>query len=84
MDWKWGLLDTGRVERAKKVKLLSVDSASSSCRCAGSSGVVYDTTLISCTCSDFTIQHGAQPCKHIIRLAMELDVLNENGMTAMA
>ncbi len=49
----------------------------------GSEGQVYDTTLDSCTCTDFAMNLGQQrPCKHIIRLAMELDLYDKDGMVS--
>ncbi|MBQ7732482.1 MAG: SWIM zinc finger family protein [Synergistaceae bacterium] len=51
-------------------------------------GHTYTTTLTSCTCQDYAIGHGARPCKHILRLAEELGLfenehfaLNESDYT---
>ncbi len=38
-----------------------------------SSGEVYDTTLYKCSCPDFRARGG--PCKHMIRLAVEVGLL---------
>lgn len=35
----------------------------------------YKVTLNSCTCSDFSLRH--LPCKHIYRLAFELELLDD-------
>lgn len=35
---------------------------------------IYNTTLSSCNCYDFS---GDSPCKHIIRLSMEMGLINE-------
>lgn len=43
----------------------------------GSGKIPYVTSLVSCTCGDFTRRH--LPCKHIYRLAIELDLLNETA-----
>lgn len=37
---------------------------------------VYVTTLTNCTCRDFLLGHGKRPCKHIFRLAEELDLFH--------
>lgn len=47
---------------------------------AGSGGKTYETTLDKCNCPDFAIQGFAQPCKHMIRLAMEMDEISSDGM----
>lgn len=44
-----------------------------SARIAGKSGKVYDVTLHSCTCEDFSFR--GQPCKHMSRLAVEVGAL---------
>lgn len=46
----------------------------------GSSGDIYTTTLDECTCPDFSIQGQVQPCKHMIRMAMELGYYPNDGM----
>lgn len=81
LSWPWAAVDPGRVQRAKKVSVLRVDPASASGEFAGSSGEVYAASLVSCSCRDFALQHGAQPCKHMVRLAMELHVINDAGLT---
>ena len=46
----------------------------------GSASVPYYTTLVSCTCADFSIsgKNPDKPCKHMYRLAHELGVCNLN------
>lgn len=46
----------------------------------GSGDNIYDTSLNSCTCVDFDVNGHISPCKHIIRLAMELGELPNDGM----
>lgn len=87
MNWTWEPVDAGRANRALKVKVSSLELSSDD-PCAtfiGSSGTEYTCTLDDCTCPDFAINErkgNRQPCKHIIRLAMELGILNKEGRTA--
>ena len=46
-------------------------------RIYGSNGEVYDVTLDSCTCDDF--KHRHIPCKHMLKLALEVGLLSPNG-----
>jgi len=46
----------------------------------GSTGGLYFTTLDECQCADFAINGRMQPCKHMIRLAMELGMIDNSGM----
>lgn len=77
--WKWQEIEAAKVERAKKVKLLATDPDTQQAECVGSSGEIYKTTLNSCTCIDYARNHNA--CKHMVRLAMEVGILNEKGKT---
>ena len=76
MDW-WTLpLDEGRYKRAiKSVKLVqgTLDRENCTAQFKGSAKVPYTTTLSECTCVDFD-RNGA-PCKHMIRLAVELGLI---------
>ena len=67
------LITENRFASAKKKELtpLSLFPDEKSGRFVGSEGSIYTTTLDSCTCADFAIQGYTQPCKHMIRLAME-------------
>lgn len=56
---------------SQKMKLLSPFDISS--RISGESGEIYNVTLYSCTCKDFTIRKV--PCKHMYRLASEVGAL---------
>ena len=47
---------------------------------ASSEGGFYETTLEECSCPDFAIQGHLQPCKHMIRLAMEFGIIDNTGM----
>lgn len=47
---------------------------------ASSEGGFYETTLEECTCPDFAIHGRLQPCKHMIRLAMEFGLIDSTGM----
>ena len=47
---------------------------------ASSEGGFYEASLDECTCPDFAIQGRLQPCKHMIRLAMEFGLIDSTGM----
>lgn len=86
MKWEWGPVEAGRAARALKVNVISLDLKNSdpSAEFVGSKGDHYTCTLDDCTCPDFSIQQkkgNRQPCKHIIRLAMERGILNRDGRT---
>lgn len=76
----WTNIDEERVARAKKVTISSVDEKAQSAECVGSKGERYLTTLNSCQCGDYIRKRAV--CKHMIRLAMELGLLNEYGRTS--
>lgn len=60
---------------------LSLNSADKSAVFAGSGGKEYKTTLDHCSCEDFAFSlRSSSPCKHMIRLAMELGVFPREGM----
>lgn len=68
-----------RIANAKKInkkKVLEIDKEAQTASIAGSSGEVYSVTLDDCDCADFAHSKG-KPCKHIYRLAIELDLLPE-------
>ena len=67
------LITENRLTSAKKKELtpLELFPDEKSGRFVGSEGNIYQTTLDNCTCPDFAIQGYTQPCKHMIRLAME-------------
>lgn len=86
MKWNWGNVEQGRISRAHKVKIVSLDlnSSNPSAECVGSSGTHYRCTLERCTCPDFSINENKgkrQPCKHMIALAMKCNLLNDEGLT---
>lgn len=83
MEWTWGSTDKKRAEKAAKIKILNLrkDDASPSLECEGSKGEHYYVTLNSCTCNDF-YNHGSKTaCKHMVCLAMQLGLLNKDGLT---
>lgn len=85
MIWNWPTVDAGRAERARKVKIIEIDTnAGTPCAVFKGSGGEYTSTLTGCTCPDFSInvnKRKPQACKHMVRLAMECGILNENGLT---
>ena len=60
-----------RIERAQKAETTpsSINKVECTGTFPGSGGNLYNTTLNSCTCADFSMRH--LPCKHIYRLAIE-------------
>lgn len=60
-----------RMERADETLPLKIDWNSKSGEFLGSDGEIYETTLHSCTCQDFTKR--GESCKHMYRLAQEID-----------
>lgn len=70
-----------RFERALTSKLIpiSVDVSNKTGVFNGSHSKPYNTTLENCTCSDFIRRQ--LPCKHIYRLAIELGLIDTDGLT---
>lgn len=64
--------DVKRLQSALGIsrKKISLDRESGTASIQGSGSEPYDVTLEDCTCMDFTQRQ--QPCKHMIRLAVEL------------
>lgn len=79
--WKWSNVDQGRLMRAKKTKLVSIDRDKCEAVFKGSAGKEYHTSLEICTCADFAITKGKEPCKHIIRVGLECGCINDGGYT---
>ena len=79
--WSWPTIDKGRFERAKKVKLNPVNGSTNfpMAECYGTGKEPYHVTLQTCTCIDFTRSKKDQPCKHMIRLAMDEGIIDEFG-----
>ena len=82
-SWSWDVPDEGRVNRSKKVKFSSIVHTENeiSGQCFGSHGELYRVTLKDCSCVDFSKNKKMQPCKHMIALAMQCNILNNNGLT---
>lgn len=76
------LITDNRLASAKKKDMtpLKLDYENRSGIFPASDGGMYDTTLNECTCMDFARQGCAQPCKHMLRLAMELHEIPSDGM----
>lgn len=87
--WPWkdrepDSMDSRRLDNAKKLKIVEISTQPDTCSATfqGSSGAQYLTSLTMCTCKDFAINNKRkEPCKHIIRLAMEAGVINACGNT---
>lgn len=56
---------------SKSCKIMKVNAKDQSAEFIGSKGDIYQTSLTSCTCTDFAFRRT--PCKHIFRLADELE-----------
>lgn len=76
MKLDWSSIDSGRMERSRDVKLISIDHTLENAEFQGSKSARYVSTLESCSCTDFS-RHPYRPCKHMIRLADELHKLDE-------
>lgn len=77
-------IDERRYKSAMTAELtpLSIDTSAKTGRFAGSDGEIYDTTLFDCTCTDFKLNGETLACKHILRLAMELKLIPNDGMVS--
>lgn len=66
-----------RLSAAQKIPAakIAVDSEKRTAVIAGSGSSPYQVTLDACTCPDFNVRRQA-PCKHIYRLALELNLLD--------
>lgn len=65
---------------AKEMTPVRVDKENCTAFFTGSEGNIYSTSMEQCSCPDFAINGFGQPCKHMIRLAMELGVIPSTGM----
>ena len=77
----WSNPDARRCKSALAAELtpLSLDKEAGNASFAGSKEI-YWTDLSQCTCLDFHInQARSSPCKHMIRLAMELKLIPSEG-----
>ena len=73
------------VKRACEAKLtpISVDfDAKTGVFPASKGSSTYTCSLDSCSCTDFAINH--KPCKHMIRLAYELNIIDLPGVASSA
>ena len=71
------VLSRFQTANTKNVRFAEITPAG---KAIGSQGEVYHVTLNSCTCPDF--QTRKIPCKHMLKLAMELGVLSSVDTTA--
>ena len=85
MNWEWDSVksDAGMLKKAKEVKILSLkmDDNDLYATFQGEKGEEYTTTLDDCSCPQKSRFKPAQACKHMVRLAMEVGVLDANGRT---
>lgn len=88
--WVWQSVDENRVRNALKIAkdLVHLDGEKAEASIESSPDrktgeiITHVVTLARCSCQDFNVNnHGEKPCKHIIRLGMELGIINENGLT---
>ena len=89
-EWIWSSVDENSVKRALRISNDSIhmDEAKKEASIDGSpdrkTGEIstHVVTLTRCSCQDFNINNKREkPCKHIIRLGMELGIINNNGLT---
>ena len=87
MRWPDDLLNSPelatRRKRSHNLKMLSLDRNKGEAVFQSSSeGKTYTATLKECTCKDYALGHGGRPCKHILRIAEELELFrNEHFAT---
>ena len=83
MEWIWDsdCIDAKRLERAASTVILpgTLDRQSGTALFQGAEDI-YETSLTACTCMDFVKREGASPCKHILRLGIELGFIDEHGL----
>ncbi len=78
-DWDYSIhCDKSQIDRQGRAMTypftFKVNEHTKTARFSSTSSLpYYDTTLSSCTCADF--EERKLPCKHIYRLAVELDIL---------
>ncbi len=82
MSFREDLITDSRKEAAlnKKQTPLKLFPETQSGIFSSSEGGFYETNLDNCSCPDFAIQGHLQPCKHMIRLAMEFGLIDNAGM----
>lgn len=89
MEWNWESLDTyknyaDRIKKAKEATVIELDrSERPSASIQGKDGETFNCYLDDCECKGFKIAYRRKsPCFHMIRLAMELNIINDEGRTA--
>lgn len=79
-DWLFPLIDVDQSERfgrAMQTKPISINKEQQSGTFCGSEGDTYITTLKSCSCMDYWKRKRV--CKHMYRLAFDLNLINSGG-----
>ena len=72
----WNNIDPKRLKAAASTKLLSLDPKTQTAVFEGSSPQPYTTTRSNCSCAHH--RKTGEICKHMVRLAQELGILNVN------
>lgn len=83
-EWKWEVRASSLKKAVKyqSADILSIDKNKPLIVIKGSKGDVHTANLEECDCTDFRmVQGGVHACKHMIRLAIELGIINKNGNT---
>lgn len=82
MKWEWGSVTRKRYAAAMKTKPEEMTITDDECygKFEGSEGEIYKTDLNACGCKSFAIGHGRYPCKHMIRLAIEANLINQSNI----
>lgn len=89
-EWIWPAVDESCAKRALNISSDSIhmDDEKKEASIEGSpdrktgKSTTYVVTLTRCSCQDFNINNKREkPCKHIVRLGMELGIINNNGLT---
>ena len=81
MDWQ----KPAKIEKGVEIVIKTIDPIKGRAEMcdANKSNIVHTTTLRTCSCEAYKYREklGRGPCKHMVRLAMELGLVNENGCT---
>ncbi len=78
-------VDSSRAKKAlsKELTPLEIDRNEKTACFVGSEGDLYNTDMTQCSCMDFSMNLGGmKPCKHMIRLAMEIGQYPSAGMAS--
>ena len=82
--WNWEIRESSLKKAVKyqSADILSIDKNKPLIVIKGSKKDAHTANLEECDCTDFRmVQGGVHACKHMIRLAIELGIINKSGNT---